>query len=74
MAVTSRAGFPALCAKPITKAGQGALVADVFRKWVVGARPSAAKDAAVLFQHANDPGDPQVIAILNSLTRSKLSG
>ena len=74
VAVTSRAGFPALCAKPVTKAGQGYLVADVFRKWVVGARPSAAKDAAVLFQHANDPGDPQVIAILNSLSRSKLSG
>lgn len=74
VAVTSRAGFPASCAKPITKAGQGYLVADIFRKWVVGARPSAAKDAAVLFQHANDPGDPQVIAILNSLTRSKLSG
>jgi hypothetical protein len=74
MAVTSRAGFPALCAKPITKAGQSYLVADVFRKWVVGARPSAAKNAAVLFQHANDPGDPQVIAILSSLNRSKLSG
>ena len=74
-AVTSRAGFPARCAKPIiSEAGQGYLVADVFRKWVVGARPSAAKDAAVLFQHANDPGDPQVLAILNSLTRSKLSG
>ena len=71
-AVTSRAGFPALCAKPITSpAGQGYLVADVFRKWVVGARPSAANDAAVLFQHPNDPGDPQVVAILNSLTRSK---
>jgi hypothetical protein len=71
-AVTSRAGFPALCAKPIASpAGQGYLVADVFRKWVVGARPSAAKDAAVLFQHPNDPGDPQVVAILNSLTRAK---
>jgi hypothetical protein len=71
-AVTSRAGFPALCAKPITSpAGQGYLVADVFGKWVVGARPSAAKDAAVLFQHTNDPGDPHVVAILKSLTRSK---
>jgi len=72
--VTSRAGFPALCAKPITKAGQSYLVADVFRKWLVGARPSAAKNATVLFQQANGPGDPQVLAILNSLTRSKLSG
>jgi uncharacterized protein YdcH (DUF465 family) len=74
-AVTSRDGFPALCAKPIiSAAGQGYLVADVFRKWMVGARPSAAQDAAVLFQHANDPGDPQVRAILGALTRSKLSG
>jgi len=74
-AVTSRDGFPALCAKPITsKAGQGYLVADVFRKWMVGARPSAAQDAAVLFEHADDPGDAQVIAILESLTRSRPSG
>jgi hypothetical protein len=74
-AVTSRDGFPALCAKPITsEAGQGYLVADVFRKWVVGARPGAAQDAAVLFQNAHDPGDPQVRAILRSLTRSRPSG
>jgi hypothetical protein len=74
-AVTSRNGFPPLCAKPITsKAGQGYLVADVFRKWMVGARPSAAHDAAVLFQNAQDPGNPEVRAILGSLTRSKLSG
>jgi hypothetical protein len=74
-AVTSRDGFPALCAKPITsEAGQGYLVADVFGKWMVGARPGAAQDAAVLFQNAHDPGDPQVRAILRSLTRSRLSG
>ena len=74
-AVTSRDGFPALCAKPVTStAGQGYLVADVFRKWMVGARPSAAQDAAVLFQNAEDPGDPQVLAILRSLTRSRPSG
>jgi hypothetical protein len=74
-AVTSRDGFPALCAKPISsEAGQGYLVADVFRKWVVGARPGAAQDAAVLFQNAHDPGDPQVRAILRSLTRSRPSG
>jgi hypothetical protein len=73
--VTSRDGFPPLCAKPITsKAGQGYLVADVFRKWMVGAPPSAAQDAAVLFQNPDDPGNPQVRAILSSLTRSKLSG
>jgi hypothetical protein len=74
-AVTSRDGFPALCAKPITsKAGQGYLVADVFRKWMVGAPPSAAHEAAVLFQNAHDPGNPQVRAILRSLTHSRLSG
>ena len=73
-AVTSRDGFPALCAKPITKAGQGQLVADVFRKWMIGARPSAAQDAAVLFQNALNPGDPQVRAILRSLTPSNLAG
>jgi len=74
-AVTSRAGFPGVCAKPITSpAGQGYLVADVFRKWMVGARPSAAQDAAVLFQNADDPGDPQVLAILRSLTHSRPSG
>ena len=74
-AVTSRDGFPPLCAKPITsKAGEGYLVADVFRKWMVGAPPSAAQDAAVLFENADDPGNPQVRAILGSLSRSKLSG
>ena len=74
-AVTSRDGYPPLCAKPIaSKAGQGYLVADVFRKWMVGARPSAAQDAAVLFQNVDNPGDPQVVAILRSLTRSRLSG
>jgi hypothetical protein len=74
-AVTSRDGYPPLCAKPITStAGQGYLVADVFRKWMVGARPSAAQDAAVLFQNVDDPGDPQVLAILKSLTHSRPSG
>jgi hypothetical protein len=73
-AVTSRNGFPSLCAKPTTKAGQADLVADVFRKWMVGARPSAAHDAAVLFQNALNPGDPQVRAILRSLTPSNLAG
>jgi hypothetical protein len=74
-AVTSREGFPPLCARPITSlAGQGYLVADVFEKWVVGAPPSAAQDAAVLFQNAHNPGDPRVRAILRSLSPSKLPG
>ena len=74
-AVTSRNGYPALCAKPITsRAGQDYLVADVFQKWMVGAPPSAAQDAAILFQNAHNPGDQRVLAILRSLNSSKLTG
>jgi len=74
-AVTSRAGYPPLCARPISsEAGQANLVADVFQKWMVGAPPSAAQNAAVLFQNADNPGDPRVRAILASLKPSKLSG
>jgi hypothetical protein len=72
-AVSSRKGFPGLCAAPVTSAaGQAALVADVYRKWVVGASPSAAHDAAVLFGNADNPGDPRVQAILKRLPNSKL--
>lgn len=68
-AVTARAGFPRLCAKPVTSPhGQAALVADVYRKWVVGAAPKAAQDAAVLFENATNPGDPQVQVILKHLS------
>src|SRR5580658_7401757 len=63
-AMTSRAGFPSLCAKPVTPAGQVALVADVYQKWIVGATPSQAQAAALLFQNSNNPGDPQVQEIL----------
>jgi hypothetical protein len=74
-AVTSRHGFPDRCARPVTTvAGQGYLVADVFRKWVVGASPSAAQNAAILFQNAKNPGDPRVRTILRSLPSSKLPG
>jgi hypothetical protein len=74
-AVTSRQGFPAVCARPITTAaGRAALVADVYLKWVVGAPPSAAQDAALLFQHASNPGDPQVQAILKHLPGSRPLG
>jgi hypothetical protein len=72
-AVTSRHGFPDRCAKPITSAaGLANLVADVFQKWVVGARPSTAQNAAILFQNAKNPGDPRVRAILRSLQSSQL--
>ncbi len=66
-ALTSRAGFPSLCAKPVTPAGQAALVADVYQKWIVGATPSAAQAAAALFQNPNNPGNPQVQQILKHL-------
>ena len=69
--LTKRHGFPHLCAKQISSpAGQADLVADVFQKWVVGAPPSAAQDAAVLFQNARNPGDPRVLAILRSIQSS----
>ena len=64
-AVITRAGFPSLCASPVTSGeGQAALVADVYQQWMVGATAVAAQDVSVLFQNANNPGDPQVQAIL----------
>ena len=72
-ALTRRAGFPALCARPVTsQAGQAALVSDVYQKWVVGAPPQDAQDAAVLFENADNPGDARVQAILKRLTQSGL--
>jgi hypothetical protein len=47
--------------------GQAALVADAYRQWVVGATPAAAYDVSVLFANANNPGNPQVQAILKTL-------
>jgi hypothetical protein len=72
--LTSQAGYPPLCAQPLSSvAGQGALVADVYQKWMVGAAPGAAQDAAVLFENSNNPGDPQVQAILRQLPITKRS-
>jgi len=69
-AVTAPKGFPAHCTKPVASpAGQAALVADVYQKWVVGAPPQDAQDAAVLFANPDNPGDPQVQAILKQLPR-----
>jgi hypothetical protein len=63
-------GFPVMCAKPVsTSAGQAALVADVYQRWM-GATPQAAQDAAVLFQNAQNPGNPQVQAILKHLPQA----
>ena len=72
--VTKRQGMPGICARPVsTMAGQTALVTDVFRKWVVGTDPQTARDAAVLFEHANDPGNPGVQSILRHLPNLKPS-
>lgn len=71
-ALTSRKGFPSLCARPVTSpAGQAALVSDVFQKWVVGATPVAAQNAAILFENAKNVGDPRVQAILKNLQNLK---
>lgn len=67
-AIISHPGFPSLCANPVSSPeGRAALVADVYRQWMVGATSVAAQNVAVLFQNANNPGDPQVQAILKTL-------
>jgi hypothetical protein len=72
-ALATRQGYPTLCASPITSpAGQAALVSDVFQRWMVGTPSQMAADAGVLFVNANNPGDPQVQAILNILPDSGL--
>src|SRR5206468_1374466 len=66
-AIVSRAGFPSLCASPVTsREGRAALVADVYQRWMPGAGPVAAQNVSVLFQNADNPGDPQVQAILKA--------
>ena len=42
-------------------------MADVYQEWVVGATASAANNVSVLFENANNPGNPQVQAILQTL-------
>lgn len=67
-AIISHPGFPGLCASPVASpAGQAALAADVYRKWMPGATSVAAQDVSVLFENAGNPGDPQVQAILKTL-------
>jgi hypothetical protein len=50
-----------------TTPGQAALAAEVYQEWVVGATAIAVKNISVLFENANDPGNPQVQAILQTL-------
>ena len=72
-AITSRQGFPSVCSSPITTPDQqAALVADIYKKWAVGAAPQAAQDAAVLFANAGNPGNPQVQEILKHLSQTNL--
>jgi hypothetical protein len=67
-AVITRAGFPDICAQPVTSpAGEAALVADVYQQWLVGSPSVAAQEASVLFENANDPGNADVQAILKTL-------
>jgi hypothetical protein len=67
-AIISHAGFPSLCASPVSSPeGQATLVGDVYGKWMTGATPVAAQDASVLFENFDHPGDPQVQAILKTL-------
>ena len=73
-AVTRRAGFPPLCARPVTgPARRAALVADVYQRWVVGTATGPARAAGVLFENARNPGDPRVQEILRQLPGSTLS-
>ena len=66
-----RPGYPAACASPVTSAsGQAALVSDVFQQWMDGTPARIASEAGVLFGNADNPGNPQVRAILASLPAS----
>ena len=70
-ALITRQGFPAVCALPVnTPDGEAALVSDVFAQWMVGAPAQFATEAGVLFQNADNPGDPRVQSILNTLRTS----
>jgi hypothetical protein len=67
-AIISHAGFPSLCAEPITSsAGQALLVANIYQSWVVGTTTQAAENVSVLFENSNNPGAAQVQAILKTI-------
>ena len=69
--LTARPGYPAACASPVTSGpGQAALVSDVFQQWMDGTPSRMAGEAGVLFGNADNPGSPQVRAILASLPAS----
>jgi hypothetical protein len=69
--LVARPGYPARCAAPLNGAGgTAALVSDVFQQWMGGTPSQIAQQAGLLFQNANNPGDPRVQAILGSLPAS----
>jgi hypothetical protein len=69
--LVTRKGYPARCASPVTTgAGQAALVSDAFQQWMGGTPSQIAAEAGVLFQNADNPGNPKVQAILDSLPAS----
>ena len=66
--LVTRSGYPPRCAQPVrTPAGQAALVSDVFQQWMGGTPSQMASEAGVLFENADNPGNPRVQAILASL-------
>ena len=67
-AVIARAGFPDICAQPVSSGtGQAALVSDIYQQWLLGSPSAAAEEASVLFENASNPGNPMVQAILKTL-------
>ena len=69
--LVSAADYPARCAEPVSSpSGEQALVSDVFQQWMAGTPSRIADQAGVLFVNADNPGNPQVQAILNSLPAS----
>jgi hypothetical protein len=73
--LATRPGYPAACASPVTSAsGQAALVSEVFQQWMDGTPSRIASEAGVLFSNADNPGNPQVRAILASLPASGGNG
>ena len=69
--LATRPGYPAACASQVTSSsGQAALVSDVFQQWMDGASSRIASEASVLFENADNPGNPRVRAILDSLPAS----
>jgi hypothetical protein len=69
--IVTRSGYPARCAAPVSGGeGETALVSDVFQQWMGGTPSQIARQAGVLYQNADNPGNAQVQAILNALPAS----